>query len=382
MICKECGCPYDANQSSCPECGCPSDSIASATEVKDDLMVCPYCGAPIEGLKVCQWCGKPLEEDTEDIENIEQESISSDTSNTAEKGIEYEQNDSVLSDTQNIASPSIDLNKKKPLSPWYIAIPAGVLLTVFFCVLIVRSREDHIDFFDSEIEDDVDFFDSEKENEVEFNSDVEAISSRMFGQRVYSWAYDGFTNIREDTSFSAKVIGQFRNGPEGAILLEDFGEWMKIDISGQIGYVVSKYVRDAPSVAYTGDITVGWLEGIWGSSDSGFNLLIFNNGTWEMGYDYTFVYGKYLLQNTNELVLIPVKEINPEGDWISAEDSDIEIVKINKAKNLLEYSGTDYHKEEYMSQEAMDEGYGGYGCLTKSEFKSYGKKLLQSIENR
>ena len=373
MACPECGYPYDANQSSCPECGCPNDSIASSTDVKDDSMVCPYCGAPIEGLKVCQWCGKPLEEDTEDtegiedtediIEDIEHESISPEASNTADEGIEYEQNDSVLSETQNIASPSIDLNKKKPLNPWYIAIPVSVLLTTVFCVILVRSKED-----------------CKKETDVEFNTDVEVVSSRMSGQRVYSCAYDGFTNIREDSSFSAKVIGQFRNGPEGAILLEDLGEWMRIDIAGQIGYVVSKYVRDTPSVAYTGDITVDWIEGIW-VSDDGFVLLIFNNGTWERGYDYASVYGKYLLQNKNELVLTPVWELDAvDFSWVSAKDEDIRVVKINKAKKLLEYSGTDYHKDEYVSQK--DEEYYEYGCLTKSEFKSKGKELLQLIENR
>ena len=331
---------------------------------ESDTSVCPYCGAPVEGLKVCPWCEKPLVEDIlddirEDVkEDIEQESILPDTCNTAEESIDYAKEESVLADDADsiAASPSIDHDKKKSLRPWHILLPVIVLLIAFICVVIIRNGNEY-----------------EQENEVESN--VEVVPPRVSVQYVYSCAYDGFTNIREEASFSAKVIGQFRNGPEGAILLENLGEWMKVDVSGQIGYVVSKYVRDTPSVAYTGDITIDWLEGIW---HGGYVLMIYNNGTWEMGYDYEFVYGTYLLQNTNELALIPVEKIDPLGAWVEADDSDIQILKINKGEGLL----GDYHKGEYLSQEDRDEGYGGYGVLTRAEFKSAGKALLQLIENR
>lgn len=339
---------------------------------ESDTSVCPYCGAPVEGLKVCPWCEKPLVEDIvddirEDVkEDIEQESISSDTCNPAEESIDYAKEESVLADdADSIAtSPSIDHDKKKSLRPWHILLPVSVLLIAFICVVIVSNGNEY-----------------EQENEVESN--IEVVPPRVSVQYVYSCAYDGFTNIREEASFSAKIIGQFRNGPEGAILLENLGEWMKVDVSGQIGYVVSKYVRDTPSVAYTGDITVDWLEGIW---HGGYALMIYNNGTWEMGYDYRFVYGTYLLQNKDELVLIPVKKLDPYADdhpfvWIAAEESEIEIAKINKAEKRLDYSGSHYEKGEYLSRKDEVE-FHDYGDLTRAEFKSKGKALLQLIENR
>lgn len=335
-----------------------------------DTSVCPYCGAPVEGLKVCPWCGKPLVDDIEDIketvkEDIEPESISSDTCNTAEESIDYAKDESILVDDAGsfASSSSIDHDKKKSLRAWHILLPVSVLLIAFICVVIVRNGNEYT-----------------QENEVESN--VEAAPPRVSIQYVYSCAYDGFTNIREEASFSAKVIGQFRNGPEGAILLEDLGEWMKVDVSGQIGYVVSKYVRDTPSVAYTGDITVDWLEGIW---DGGYALMIYNNGTWEMGYDYTFVYGTYILQNKNELVLIPVKKLDPDAAnhpfvWIPAEESDIKIAKINKAEKRLDLKNSgSFEKGEYLSIRDEEEYY-GYGFLTRSEFKSEGKSLLKLIE--
>ena len=308
------------------------------------LIQCPTCGAMVSDQTAnCPKCGAPI--------------------SSASNRPAYQQ----VAPTQSAYSPTPrkdepkDHDKKKSLRPWHILLPVSVLLIAFICVVIVRNGNEYT-----------------QENEVETN--VEAAPPRVSIQYVYSCAYDGFTNIREEASFSAKVIGQFRNGPEGAVLLEDLGEWMKVDVSGQIGYVVSKYVRDTPSVAYTGDITVDWLEGIW---HGGYALMIYNNGTWEMGYDYTFVYGTYILQNKNELVLIPVKKLDPDNHpfvWIPAEESDIEIAKINKAEKRLDLKYSEsFEKGEYLSRRDEEEYY-GYGFLTRSEFKSEGKSLLKLIE--
>ena len=61
--------------------------------------------------------------------------------------------------------------------------------------------------------------------------------------KVYSFGFDGFTNMREGPSFSNKVIGKFMNGPDGATLLEDLGDWLQIEYNGIVGYVPSAFLR-------------------------------------------------------------------------------------------------------------------------------------------
>lgn len=368
MICKECGCPYDANLPSCPECGCPNDSVVSATNEKDNPTVCPYCGAPSEGFKICQWCGHPLEEGAE---HEEHESILSDTYNNAEDGIEQEKQESVLPDINNTASSSsIDQNKKKRLNPWYILLPVGALLITFICVIILRNREDY-------------------KNENGVKSNVEANSSRESTQYVYSCAYDGFVNMRATASYSAPKVGEFRNGPEGAILLEEEGDWIRIDVNGLVGFVPSKYVRKTPTVAYTGDISVDWLEGMW-SSNGGFITSIFNNGTYEHGYDYPTERGKYIMQNKDEIVFTPLW-IDP---WLLDGTDDAELFKaytlkitnkVDKEMSKLLQDGDvmPYRQIRFMTQKELDE-YGDEiwsdGMMTISTFRSHGRDVLKQIE--
>jgi hypothetical protein len=68
--------------------------------------------------------------------------------------------------------------------------------------------------------------------------------------KVYSNAYDGFVNIRQEPESKAPIIGVLRNGPEGAVLLGTEGEWKKIDCNGIVGYVFEKYVQDTPTEVF------------------------------------------------------------------------------------------------------------------------------------
>ena len=123
--------------------------------------------------------------------------------------------------------------------------------------------------------------------------------------RVYSCAYDGFVNIHQGPSYSAGNVGKFRNGPDGAILLEDLGEWTKINADGVIGYVVSKYVSYTPTVAYYGSADVNWLEGVW--KDGTGVLEIFNNGAYRWYLELGGQEGTWILQN-NEIKFTLVHE--------------------------------------------------------------------------
>lgn len=195
-------------------------------------------------------------------------------------------------------------------------------------------------------------------------------------RKVYSCAFDGFVNMREEPSYSAKKIGKFNNGPEGAVLLEHLGDWTKIDVSGTIGYVPTKYIQETPTIAYTGDVSVDWIEGIWKSESIASSLLIYNNGTWERGYDFKQAHGKYILQN-NEIKFMTI--------WCAPEMEFNEILPINREENRL----GDYERGSYMTQEEKEENRDDdgeyfpldYGTLTQEDFKAWGKQLLEKIES-
>ena len=121
--------------------------------------------------------------------------------------------------------------------------------------------------------------------------------------RVYSCGFDGFVNMRKEASFSSGKIGVFRNGPEGAELLEDLGDWKKIDMGGLVGYVPSVYVQDTPTVAYNGSATADWIQGAW-YDNTGSYLYIYNNGTYLHGSGSPSSYGLFIMQN-NEVKFMP-----------------------------------------------------------------------------
>lgn len=125
--------------------------------------------------------------------------------------------------------------------------------------------------------------------------------------RVYACAYDAFVNIRETPNPQAPVLGVFRNGPEGAVLLGTEGEWTKIDCDGIIGYVISKFVQGTPTVAYTGKATIDDIAGIYRKPDDYDTYFFYFDGSYRIGCGngYTFETGNYYFQN-NELKLVPV----------------------------------------------------------------------------
>lgn len=339
------------------------------------LIKCPKCGILVSDKAIkCPKCGKVLLR--EKSAPVEYEGILSDTYNTAETGVEQTKEGSPivletpLSDNRNDeSSPSIDQNKK-PLNPWYILLPVGVLLMAFICAIMVRNREDY-------------------KNEKGVNSNVETNSSRESTQYVYSCAYDGFVNMRATASYSAPKVGEFRNGPEGAILLEEEEDWVKIDVHGLVGFVPSKYVRKTPTVAYTGDISVDWLEGMW-SSKGGNITNIFNNGTYEHGYDYPTERGKYIMQNKDEIVFTPLW-IDPgfldgtdDAEWFKAYTLKI-TNKVDKEMSKLLQDGDvmPYRQKRFMTQKELEEYYdeSWADCMmTISTFRSQGRDVLKQIE--
>ena len=62
--------------------------------------------------------------------------------------------------------------------------------------------------------------------------------------------HGGLLNLRQEPSLSAKVIRQFPSGTWMTVLSEE-GEWSKVEVNGQTGYVMSKYLTDgSPSTTF------------------------------------------------------------------------------------------------------------------------------------
>ena len=204
--------------------------------------------------------------------------------------------------------------------------------------------------------------------------------------RVYACAYDAFVNIRETPEAKAPILGVFRNGPDGAVLLGTEGEWTKIDCNGIVGYVLSKYVQNTPTVAYTGTATLDDIAGIY-TRPGGGGLYLWEDGTWESGYNWANVYGYYILQN-NEVKLVVTSQCvdaNPDM-WETIDDAtaqaQAEILPIDLAQHKvgentklpfitqkdIENAKKEYEEEwEYML-------YGDYPrSMTKEEFKRKGR---------
>lgn len=116
-------------------------------------------------------------------------------------------------------------------------------------------------------------------------------------EKVYSKAFDGFVNIREKASGNSAVVGKFFNGPDGAEFISETedGVWSYIKYKESIGYVNTEYIQRKPTIKYTGSVDANWISGCW--SDGHYGLVIFNNGTWYLSYEYDGIYGRYIMQN-------------------------------------------------------------------------------------
>ena len=169
--------------------------------------------------------------------------------------------------------------------------------------------------------------------------------------RVYACAFDGFVNIRETPNAKAPILGVFRNGPEGAILLGSEGEWTKIDCNGIVGYVISKYVQDTATVAYTGTATIDDIAGVY---FGGYTLFLWYDGTYSKGYNDITEVGSYILQN-NEVILLPEKvfDMNKEK-WIKY-DSNADPEEKNLSIDLAHHKlGNGYEKQPFITKQEID----------------------------
>ena len=212
------------------------------------------------------------------------------------------------------------------------------------------------------------------------NANVKYSGDAQPGEKVYSCAYDGFVYMRQTASFNAAKVGKFKNGPTGATLISNLGEWMEINYNGVRGYVPSRFVQDEPTVAYTGSATVNDITGMWCAGFFG-PLSIYNNGYWALFANFIYVaYGYYILQD-NEIKLIAVKEISPNHFFENGElvyitvrrEYSIKDISIFNNENRVDFL-TGYESDEEM--EGVDPA-----LCTRAEFMEYGKWVKDDLRD-
>lgn len=54
-----------------------------------------------------------------------------------------------------------------------------------------------------------------------------------------------FVNLRKGTSSSSLILGQYKTG-DTLDILQDAGDWKKVEIDGQQGYIMSKFIKELP----------------------------------------------------------------------------------------------------------------------------------------
>lgn len=212
------------------------------------------------------------------------------------------------------------------------------------------------------------------------NANVKYSGDAQPGEKIYSCAYDGYVNMRQTASFKAAKVGQFKNGPTGATLIKNLGDWMEINYKGVRGFVPSRFVQDEPTVAYTGTATTKHITGIWYLGWNG-PLNIYDNGYWSaFGNYFEAAYGYYILEN-NQIKLIAIRVYDdivnglPSYAKVREEYGVINISELTNDRRGTFLTG--YESEEEVE---LLEGE-GVPHYTAAEFKSAGKFVKDYLKD-
>jgi hypothetical protein len=182
--------------------------------------------------------------------------------------------------------------------------------------------------------------------------------------KVYSNSYDGYTNIRETPSLKGKIIGELRNGPDGAVLISKTEGWSKINCNGVEGYVYTKNLSTSPTEEVTISTDINWINGIWRNDNEQYAYLIFSNGTFAIqSTSGTLAYGTYILKGND--IEFSIKQF-----LSSMEISKIQRHGIDTATNRI----GQLRKRDFLSE---SEQYNNTDDLTwtKSQFNALKKEI-------
>lgn len=124
------------------------------------------------------------------------------------------------------------------------------------------------------------------------------------GDFIYSNAYDGFTNIRQQPNAKSKIIGKLPNGNNAAEFIEESYEndnWYYIYYKGTYGYVAKSQIGWTPYKTVNLKITAKWLTGVW-VDGTGNKLTLDNKGNFMVQGPVSHA-GKWRLSGGNDLTL-------------------------------------------------------------------------------
>ena len=184
----------------------------------------------------------------------------------------------------------------------------------------------------------------------------------------YANSFDGIINIRETPTSKGTVIGKFKNGTEGAVLLEDGTEWVHINYRGVVGYVYKKYVTNTPTKEVLLDIDGDWLKGVWRKSNENYAYLIFNNGTYAIqSASETLAYGTYMLEG-NDIVFFTTHNIGVSVPSVQRFTVDVTYERVG---NMYKYQ---------FIEESETYQYRGRLAWTKSQYAALRKEILLNIQ--
>lgn len=209
-----------------------------------------------------------------------------------------------------------------------------------------------------------------KAEAVEFEDEVEIVEEEAPIVKIYSTAYDGYTNVRQGPSSKTKILGKLRNGNEYVTLVGMEGNWYEVEYYDQIGYVHKDHVGDTPSKPVTVDVDANWLNGCW-SCEGYTYTLIYSNGKYTEEHQYgTILHGRWHLEG-NEIVLTTVY-VTERGKEFGLKRGDVQRLIINKAARTV--GGM----EKWNMPAELDEGEDG---ITKDLFNILKKEANKYVKN-
>lgn len=95
---------------------------------------------------------------------------------------------------------------------------------------------------------------------------------------VFSNAFDGFLNIRESPNANSFKVGELKNGPKGATMINYGAKWSLVSHNGVEGYVKTEYLQTTPTKPAL--LNPEDVIGVWGEPDHSEDILVFDNGTY------------------------------------------------------------------------------------------------------
>lgn len=185
---------------------------------------------------------------------------------------------------------------------------------------------------------------------------------------LYSNAYDGYVNIRQQPTTKSAIIGVLRNGNKYVEKVGVHGNWIMVKWENLVGYAHKSMLGRKPWKPFNLNITADQIEGIYGTEGCKgiyISYAIFNNGRYAQ-YSGNFIgstysYGRWKFEG-NDLVLT-TKQVTAEGRENGVRVGQIERLPIKVKGNRV--IGIDFH--EKFAIDYMD------------EFKAERKRLKQLI---